>query len=121
MNDIFHYVGNDLQLTNTGSLLPIDGTVKGQQRVLRRLLTNPGEYIWHTNYGAGLAQKVGSLATASEIQALIQSQMLLEAAVAQDPPPAVKVQKLTNGVSVQINYVDAQSKTAQVLTFDVNR
>ena len=46
--------GDDLTLTATGQVALVDGTPKGEQRVLRRLLTNPGDYIWHPEYGAGL-------------------------------------------------------------------
>jgi hypothetical protein len=121
MNDLYHYFGADLAITNTGSLMPVDGTVKGQQRVLRRLLTNPGGYLWHLNYGAGLPAMVGSLTDIPAIKAVIQEQMLLESVVAQDPAPVITVAPIQSGVSVQISYVDATTKTAQVLNFNVNR
>ena len=47
-----------------GDLAPAAGTLRGQQRVLRRLLTNPGDYIWQPGYGAGLGQFVGKPASA---------------------------------------------------------
>src|SRR5581483_995049 len=54
LNDVFHYWGNDVSLSNTQDLLLVSGTVMGQQRVLRRLLTNPGDYLFDPNYGGGL-------------------------------------------------------------------
>ena len=58
-SDLAHWFGQDLNVAASGDLLTVDGTAKGQQRVLRRLLTNPGDYIWEPTYGAGLASKIG--------------------------------------------------------------
>jgi hypothetical protein len=121
MNDLSHYIGSDLNLSITGDLQRVDGTVKGQQRVLRRLLTNPGDYMFHPTYGAGLAAQVGAVADMSKITALIRGQILLEDAVAQVPEPQIMVSAITNGISVYIKYTDAVSKTAQVLSFDVSK
>ena len=59
MPDLAHEFGADLQAGPTGDLALADGAALGRQRVLRRLLTNPGDYIWHPTYGAGLARFVG--------------------------------------------------------------
>ena len=59
MADIQHTFGNDLTLSATGDIAIVDGTQRGQERVLRRLLTNPGDYIWLLNYGAILRRMVG--------------------------------------------------------------
>ena len=121
MADIYHYIGNDLATDATGDLLTVDGKVLGQQRVLRRLLTNPGEYIWHTNYGAGLAQFIGKPATAAQIQGIVQQQMLLEEAVAQTPPPSVTVSFYPDGTFfVSIRYADALTGNQLTLEFDIN-
>lgn len=121
MFDINHYIGGDISTGNTGDLAKIDGTVKGQQRVLRRLLTNPGDYIWHTNYGGGLGQKVGTNATLDEIDAVIRGQMALEAAVAKNPPALITLTPINNGLAVHIQYSDAVSKTPQILSFNINK
>lgn len=121
MNDLSHYIGSDLNLSITGGLQLVDGTMKGQQRVLRRLLTNPGEYMFHPNYGAGLGALVGSVSDVAKITALIRGQILLEQAVARVPAPEITVSAITNGVSVYIRYTDAVSRAAQVLSFNVNR
>jgi hypothetical protein len=55
----------------TGSVTPSSATVEGEQRVLRRLLTNPGSYIWHLEYGAGLPQHVGQPEVLSAINSLM--------------------------------------------------
>jgi hypothetical protein len=121
MKDLYHYVGGDLAASITGDLQAVDGATKGQQRVLRRLLTNPGEYAFHPEYGAGLGQKVGAVADLAGITALIRGQVLLEDAVAKVPPPEIAVTTIPNGIAVNIKYTDAVTKSTQVLSFDVNR
>ena len=122
MPDIFQNFGDDLSAGPGGDLLTVDGTMLGQQRVLRRLLTNPGSYVWHVDYGAGLPQFIGQPASAAQIQGIVQSQMLLEEAVAQSPPPSVDVSYYPDGTFfVSISYTDAQTGTPLLLSFDVNQ
>jgi uncharacterized phage protein gp47/JayE len=89
--DIYHQFGSDLVAGPTGDLASAAGTTLGQQRVLRRLLTNPGDYIWQLTYGAGLAQFVGQPVDVARIGGVIRSQMLREPAVARSPEPVVDV------------------------------
>lgn len=121
MSDLNHYIGSDLSASITGDLQTVDGPTRGQQRVLRRLLTNPGDYLFHPTYGAGLGRMVGAVTDVAKITALVRGQVLLEDAVAKVPPPAISVTAIANGVSVNIKYTDAVTKTAQTLSFDVNR
>ena len=121
MADLFAVWQSDLSLDLTSDLLLTKGSEEGRQRVLRRLLTNPGDYFAHPDYGAGLPQKVGSLATAAELKALVLSQMLQEAAVAQDPPPVVTVTQIVNGVAILVSYSDAVTTEPVTLGFDINR
>jgi phage baseplate assembly protein W len=99
------------------------GPLLGQQRVLRRLLTNPGDYIWHLDYGAGLAQFIGRPVSPLQISAVIRSQIFKESAVARQPEPVIDVQLSPGGgtgtVYVYIRYVDADSTQTQVLSFSV--
>jgi phage baseplate assembly protein W len=118
MPDIAHLFGADLSLSATGDLAPISGPALAQQRVLRRLLTNPGDYIWHLDYGAGLAGLIGTPAAPDRIRALIRSQIFREAAVARTPEPVIDVQADSAGtVFVQIHYADAATGTTQLLSF----
>jgi hypothetical protein len=117
--DLSHYFGNDIAASPTGDLAPIDGVERGKQRILRRLLTNPGDYVWNPTYGAGLPQYIGQPLDSAKIQALILGQMRLEACVAQSPAPDVSVQAIPQGLSVSISYLDASSKTTQLLSFSV--
>jgi hypothetical protein len=104
--DLAHWYGNDLNVSAGGDLLTVDGIDKNKQRLLRRLLTNPGDYIWEPDYGAGLAAKIGQLFSAAACEAIIKAQIFLESFVARDPAPSISVTKLTNGLSVQIQYYD---------------
>lgn len=121
INDISHYWGSDIGVSAVGDLGLAADTLRGQQRVLRRLLTNPGDYIFHPTYGAGLARYVGSTASVDEIKALIRGQMLLEEAVAKTPAPVIKVSRITSGVAVQVNYNDAPTGQPVVLSFNVSQ
>lgn len=124
MNDIFHVWDSDLTTSATGDLAIVFGSNLGQQRVLRRLLTNPGDYIWHMDYGAGLAGFVGSLANETQIMATIRSQIFQEAAVSQIPEPIIDVQISPAGalstVYVNIQYADSLTDETQMLTFSVS-
>lgn len=120
-SEIYHQWGSDLMFGPTGDLAVSNGTVQTQQRVLRRLLTDPGEYIWQLDYGAGLAQFVGGPVSPLQIQAVIRSQIFKEAAVSADPEPEIDVLPVIGGssVAVTISYADADTGESQVLTFSV--
>jgi hypothetical protein len=119
MADLFHWYGNDLVPSAGGDLLTIEGTVKGQQSIVRRLLTAALSYIWEVNYGAGLGNFIGKAIPASSVAAVIRAQMYLEVAVSQTPPPVVTVTAISNGFNVVIQYVDGQTGAPSVLNFQV--
>jgi phage baseplate assembly protein W len=123
VDDIFHVWGTDLTVGASGDLAVAAQPTVGQQRILRRLLTNPGDYIWQLDYGAGLAGFVGEPANASQITAIIRSQIFKESAVARTPEPIVDVQVSPAGavgtVYVHLRYADSQSGESQVLSFSV--
>lgn len=124
MTDVFHQWGSDLALGPTGDLITASGTTLGQQRLLRRLLTNPGDYIWQLDYGAGLGQFVGTPASPLHIRAVVRSQVFKEAAVARSPEPSIQVDLLPAGgdasVYVHLRYADSQSGQTQPLSFSVS-
>ncbi len=120
MADIWHQFGSDLLASATGDIASVDGTTLGQQRVLRRLLTNPGDYIWQLDYGAGLAQFVGQPVDEARISGVIRSQIFRETVVARSPEPQIDVQAGGDGeVFVTILYTDAPSGQTQLLSFSV--
>ena len=121
MSDLNHYMSGDLSTSPTGDVGIVSGSTQGTQRVLRRLLTNPGDYIFHPTYGAGLAALVGTVSDANQIKALIKGQILLESCVARNPAPVITVSLLSNGIAVDIRYNDAITGQPVSLAFDVNK
>ncbi|MGZ5029015.1 MAG: hypothetical protein ACXWAT_00940 [Methylobacter sp.] len=132
LNDLYHYFGSDLAGSATADLQTVNGSTRGQQRILRRLLTNPREvlpsgevlppdYIFHPEYGAGLPRKVGDVFDRAKITALIRSQILLEESVAKSPEPQITINEIHNGITCTISYVDAISNAPAVLSFNVNQ
>lgn len=124
MADVSQQWGSDLVIAPSGDLSLASGTVLGQQRVLRRLLTSPGDYIWQPDYGAGLSRFVGQPANALQIRAVIRSQIFKESFVAQTPEPVIDVELGPAGaagtVYVHIRYVDSSTQETQVLSFSVS-
>jgi hypothetical protein len=134
--DLFHYIGTDLSTSSIGDFQTVGGTVKGQQRVLRRLLTNPqafdangnpqtsGDYIFHPEYGAGLPSYVGKTMDIPKITALIRGQMLLESSVAKSPAPIISVSPINGGFNgglfVQLQYTDSVTAEPVSLSFNVS-
>ena len=120
MPDLAHQFGADLQATPAGDAATVEGPLLGQQRVLRRLLTNPGDYLWQHDYGAGLGRFVGAPIDLARIKGAIRGQIFREAAVARTPEPAIEVQQSGPGtVYVTVRYTDAPSGATQRLGFTV--
>jgi len=120
MPDIAHEFGADLALSSTGDIATVSGPALTLQRTLKRLLTNPGDYIWQLDYGAGLARYVGQPANAAGITALIRSQIFKETSIARTPEPVIDVQSSSGGsVYVHIRYADAVTQATQVLSFSI--
>jgi phage baseplate assembly protein W len=120
MADLALQFGGDLAIGPTGDLLLSDGTALTQQRVLRRLLTNPVDYIWQPNYGAGLGQYVGQPGASAAIAGVARTQILLEAAVVASPAPTVTVMAQTDGtVNLSLSYTDAATGETSALTFSL--
>lgn len=121
MADLFTWWQQDLVILPTGDLLLTEGTISGEQRVLRRLLTSPGMYIWHLEYGAGLPSYVGQPALEDAIASLILSQMMMEDVVAKKPLPNISVGANPLGyLYADIKYVDNEVGEPVALGFNVN-
>lgn len=115
--DLYHYMGSDLSISPTGDLAIVSGVVYGQQRIIRRLLTNPGDYIWHNDYGGGVGLIIGNPTSALAIQGVIRGQISKEAAVAPSPAATVDVVGNVLGTTAAtITYTDAGTGESQVLT-----
>lgn len=124
LNDIAHWVGTDIQTSPTGDLGLASGDLRTQQRIIRRLVTNPGDYIFNPTYGAGLPSKIGLVLDLAGLSVLIRSQIRLEDGVAQIPEPQVAVTAgaagAANAVGVHIRYSSTITRRAVVLAFNVN-
>ena len=121
MSELNHYFGGDVSVNNTGDLLSIAGTTRSQQRLLRRLLTNQGAYIFHSDYGAGLPAKVGDTLDIPKLRALIRGQVQLEDSIAKTPEALISLSAIANGVTVNIKYTDVVTSNVTTLSFNVNR
>ena len=112
MNDIYLQWGGDLVVSSSGDLAISSAADTINQRVYRRLLTNPGDYLWNIDYGGGLARFVGNPANPSAIEAVVRAQLLLETSIPSSPVPQVSasIVDVTNGyVVAQITYADPTS------------
>ena len=96
----------DLALGSSGGLETLTGPALTKQRLERRLLTNPGGYIWDLTYGAGLPAYVGQPVDVGAITAVVTSQAMLEAEVASVTSVTVTQDALGNVVAT-LAYVDA--------------
>jgi hypothetical protein len=119
MSDAWHQYNGDLLASANGDLLTVDSLLESEQRVLRRLMTNPTDYIWHPEYGAGLPAKIGDPFDVATIESIVQSQMFLEDSVVRTPPPDVEVASFPNGMYVDISYTEADSDQDAVVSFPV--
>lgn len=115
MSDLNHTLGGDLGIASNGDIAIVSGSILGQQRVVRRLLTNAGDYIWQLTYGAGLPAMIGMPVDTATISGIVRSQIFLESAVAQSPAPMIAVEAESSIVSLQINYSDATDITTQTV------
>jgi hypothetical protein len=118
--DLSHTIGGDLSFSANGDLLTADSLPLSQQRVLRRLITNLNDYIWHPDYGAGLPGMVGQPINAATVKNIVQSQMFLEDTVVQNPPPVINVTPVSSGMFVEIQYTESDSQQTSILNFTVN-
>lgn len=118
--DLNQWFGNDLNVSATGDLLTVGDVTKGHQRLLRRLLTSPTDYLWHPEYGAGLPLYIGEPLDKDTVEAVIRYQVALEPQVARDPEARVEIAPIFAGVHARIIYTDADSGNPTTLSFNVN-
>lgn len=119
MTDASQYYSSDLDLSAVGDLLAVDSLEYSKQRILRRLLTNPGDYIWQPTYGAGIPSYIGKTLDVPAITGLIKAQMYQEASVSHNPEPQISVQTIPGGIAAQIQYTEQDSGFPTTLSFTV--
>ena len=114
--------GGDLGVSSIGDLLVSSESVSLQQRLCRRLLTNPGDYIWNLDYGGGLPKFIGSPASAANIEAVIRAQIQLESSILQSPSPQITtiLSDVANGYfTTTIKYTDPSTQHPSVLNISL--
>ncbi len=120
MSDLWLEWHGDFIASSSGGLVLAQGDDYARQRLQRRLNTAVFGYVWHKEYGAGLPQKIGDPHSPSEIQAIVASQVGLEAAVAPSPPPITRVTEVIPGmVSIDISYTEAQTGLAVLFNITI--
>lgn len=119
MTDFWLAWNSDFVVSGTGGLLMASGDDEAQQRLMRRICTAVKGYIWHLEYGAGLPQKIGDPWSVSDIQALVLSQVSLEASVAVSPPPIVNVSQAPGPSTVSIDIQYTSALTGQSVQFNI--
>lgn len=125
--DLNQLWSQDIVTSPTGDLGIATDATRSQQRVIRRLLTNPldangpPDYALHPTYGAGLARYVGRNIDLAKMRALIRGQMLLEDSVSKNPQPQITLTLPDpSTLSVYIRYTVAGSGSPATLSFNVN-
>lgn len=118
--EVGHLWGSDLRLSPTGDLSLVIGADRSKERVLRRLLTNTGDYLFAADYGGNIPAEVGEIANNAKIDGLVRGQMRLEQTVSQAAPPSVSVTNTAKGVAVGISYIAAPDQTPAALSFTVS-
>lgn len=123
MADAWHYFGGDLAASAGGDILAVTvPRTESEQRLLRRYFTSEGEYLWHREYGAGLGERVGDVASERDLSAIVTAQTLLEDGIAKFPPAQSSVVVNVDGtVTIRVVYLDISTGTPAALTFDINR
>jgi hypothetical protein len=117
MTDLALTFGGDLQFAPGGDILLVSGSGLTEQRVLRRLLTNKGDYIWHLNYGGGLSQVIGQPGEAATIAGVVRSQLFQETRVAAIPAPQVSITSDQGGtVGMTLQYVDGITRKTNAIS-----
>jgi phage baseplate assembly protein W len=110
--------GGDLSLSATGGLELISGANLTSQRLIRRLMTNPGDYIFEPSYGAGLPSYVGRPIQAKTIAGIAKAQAAMEATV--ESVTSVTVFAITvNSFGLTIIYIPRSGGGPQILSYTV--
>jgi hypothetical protein len=119
MADLFLEWNSDFKKSASGGLELVNGDDFARQRLMRRCCTAVAGYVWHPEYGAGLPQKIGDPWSVEYIQAIVSSQVAMEASVAPNPPPKTAAAEIIPGlISVDISYTD--NKTGVAVNFQLN-
>lgn len=124
-NDLAHTWGQDIEIDSSGDLRLVRSSDLTRERVIRRLLTSPGDYIWSLSYGAGLSRIIGTPVDTRAVEAMIRLQMRSEQSVQTSPPPVVKkagdTRQNSDTLALSIQYVESGTNRPYDLVLDVMR
>ena len=116
--DIDHYYGGDVSFAN-GDLVTSDVDIETQQKIIRALLTNDGDYLWHS-YGVGVGACVGDTSNKlSQLKGVCIAQVQSVEGVASSPIPSVTFQMTGNVLTTVITYTDATTGTIKSFSFNI--
>jgi hypothetical protein len=87
--------GGDLSVGPTGDIGVAPVQTEVQQRIIRRLLTNTGDYLWHVNYGGGFGSYIGKPYSSALIEGTVLAQLQYEVLVATNPSPTFQISQST--------------------------
>ena len=100
--------GMDLMIGPSGDIAVVPARTEIQYRIIRRLLTNQGDYIWHSGYGAGLGRYVGEPFSLQLIESTILYHIEQEPFILLTPSPKISAANDLNAsfasASVTIQY-----------------
>lgn len=126
MFDISWQYGEDIQTTIQGDFQPVGGIAQTNQRVAKRLLTNPGAVLHHPDYGVGLPKWIGSALSEQRYRSLeadIRQALGLEASVAKTPRPTINFQLSTDQslIGISITYYNVVEQKTAIIEFTQDR
>lgn len=120
VSDLSHTYGSDFELSSTGGLLLlVDGGTLLEQRLDRRIFTNPKDDNWSPDYGLGAPQYIGLPASSDRIKARILKNMRAEADVDLSQPINVVVTTSDTGLTtadIQYTIKATQQSWQQTVT-----
>lgn len=111
--------GGDLELSATGGVELVSGSLLTRQRLIRRLLTVPGDYIWEPTYGAGLPSYIGRPMDLAAMSAVVRDQALLEETVSTVESVTISLVTVSSYL-LTVAYTEAGVKGTQVLTLPIS-
>lgn len=88
--------GSDLSIGPTGDIAVAPVPDEIQHRIIRRLLTNSGDYVWHPGYGAGLGAYVGRPFSPRPVESAVLYHIKYETLVRSSPMPKVVAGAVTD-------------------------
>lgn len=120
--DVHHIIGDDILLDKSNDLAFVFDTDETNQRIMRRLFTNKGTYIWNAKWGASIPWRVGDTLSAEvyrEIVNEIRAAVLEDGNVAKDPLPEITIEQSSNGLICYIRYYNLSEDEHDIISLRI--